>query len=423
MPVENYMLNLPNPTESVLQAMQLRQGMQQQQAQAQELRYNEQMQADLATLAEDPTPGAVARMMVRYPQLSEQFERGYNALSAEQQQATLNETSSIYAALLNEDTDLAERMLTEKADALRNSGQEGRANVIDDLTELLRVSPESARTSIGLQLAATMGADDFTETFTALQRERAQARLDPSELTEAQARAQTAAVEARFAESKAVSDLERQGWDILKLQNDIGISNQNAEIAQQRLALEAETNDLRRQELEQQIAEAEAARDETVRARAAELESARANIDNMLSTADRILNIPMRDLRDAAGAYDTSFVGRAMDMFDQDVANTRALFENFDAQAFLSQIPLLKGLGALSDAEGKKITAALQNFSLTQSPDQLLQNVTEAQRLLLKARQNLANEYGVPDSVPDTPFAEPTPEEIDQILQQYLGGQ
>ena len=81
----------------------------------------------------------------------------------------------------------------------------------------------------------------------------------------------------------------------------------------------------------------------------------------------------------------------------------------------------MKGLGALSDAEGKKLSAALQNFSLRQSPERLMENVREAQRLLLKARENVARRYGVPETVPDTPASQPTPEEINELLQQYGG--
>ena len=64
------------------------------------------------------------------------------------------------------------------------------------------------------------------------------------------------------------------------------------------------------------------------------------------------------------------------------------MVENLDAQSFMAMIPQMKGTGALSDAEGKKLAASLQNFSLKQSPEQLMSSVKEAQRLMLKARKN-----------------------------------
>jgi hypothetical protein len=73
----------------------------------------------------------------------------------------------------------------------------------------------------------------------------------------------------------------------------------------------------------------------------------------------------------------------------------------------------------LSDAEGKKLAAALQSFSLRQSPEQLLSNVKEAQRIMLDSRKRLASKYGVPDTVPNTPAAAPGGNDIDALLKKY----
>jgi hypothetical protein len=81
----------------------------------------------------------------------------------------------------------------------------------------------------------------------------------------------------------------------------------------------------------------------------------------------------------------------------------------------------MKGLGALTEAEGKKLQSSLQNLSLTQSPEQLTANVREAQRLILKGRKNLADRTGVPQGVPDTPAAQPAASEIDALLKKYGG--
>ena len=89
---------------------------------------------------------------------------------------------------------------------------------------------------------------------------------------------------------------------------------------------------------------------------------------------------------------------------DQDVQNFKALIENLDSQSFMAQIPNMKGLGSLSDAEGKKVSSSLQNLNnLRQDAKPLIAKAREAQRLILKGRRNLAKQYGVPDTIPDRP--------------------
>lgn len=414
----NYMLDLPNPTQNLMRAINIKgavdQQRQQEAAAQQAQATQQQLQADLASLGPNATPAALSQLMVKYPQMSEQFKRTYDVLSTEHQKSRVNQASQVYAALEAGQPDMAQRLLTEQAEAYRNSGQEREAKTLEDLAELTRVSPETARTSTGLFLASAMGPEKFTSTFTGLQRERAEAALDPERLTEQQAKAKKAAVDARFAESEAALDLEKKGWDITKIQEDIATSKENAKIAAIQAQLNREQNELKRQELQQKLVDKQAERDAAVREKAATVESARTNIDNMLNTADRVLQTPAGVIEDAAGP-----VSSRLPTLSQDTADFEALIENLDAQAFLAQIPNIKGMGALSDAEGKKLAAALQNFSLKQSPQRLLENVREAQRLLLKARSNIAREYGVPESIPDTPAVESSPQQVDDILKKY----
>jgi hypothetical protein len=414
--------NLPSPTENLINSLAIAKGMQQIKTQRAEAdrsaQAQAQLQADLSQLGTNPTPAGLAQLMVKYPSMSEQFKRTYDVLSAEQQKSRVDQASQVYAALESGQPDMAQRILKEQAVAYRNSGMEKEAKTLDDLAEMARLSPETARTSTGLFLASAMGPEKFIETFTKLQSERREADLAPEQLTEAQAKARQAAVKADFAESEAVMDLQKKGWDIYKIQEDVKIARENSRITALKAQIDREQNDLKRQELQMKLENMQRERDQAVRDKAADVETANGAIDNMLNTADRILQTPLDVVGSAAGP-----VSSRMPTLTQDTADFEALIDNLDAQAFIAQIPNLKGMGALSDAEGKKITAALQNFSLKQSPEQLLSNVREAQRLLFKARQNISQRYGVPQTIPNTPAVQSSPEDIESLLQKYGGGQ
>lgn len=421
----NYMLNLPDPTQSVMGGVQSALNIAgiQSQKQLQDLKLAEaqraaeqqvQLQSDLGTVAKNPNPAALASIMTKYPALSEQFKRTYDVLNTEQQKSRLGQATQVYAALQAGKPEIAQQLLTDQATAMRNSGMEQEAKTAETIAELVKLHPETAGTSTGLFLAHAMGPEKFTETFTKLQSEQRAAEKAPSELTEAQAKAQKAAVDAKFAESNAAADLQKKGWDITKIQEDIKIAKENNRIAAMNAAASRESNQLKKVELTTKLQEAKDKRDELVRTKAADVESARGNMDNMLNTADRILKTPMGTVGAAAGP-----VSSRMLTTSQDTADFEALVETLGSQSFLAQIPNIKGMGALSNAEGEKLQAALQNFSLKQSPERLLENVREAQRLILKGRANLTKRYGVPEVIPDTPAAAPAAGEIDALLKKY----
>lgn len=414
----NYAISIPDPMQSVMSGIQGALGVASMQAKvAEQQRAAEQqaaLQADLGSVAKNPTPSALASIMVKYPQLSEQFKRTYDVLNSEQQQSRLGQATQVYSALQAGKPEVAQQLLTDQATAYRNSGLEKEAKTLDDLGMLIKTSPETAKTSTGLFLASTMGPEKFTETFTKLQTEQRAAEKAPSELSEQQAKAQKAAVEAKFAESNAVVDLQKKGWDITKIQEDIKIAKENARIAALNASISREGNSLKRQEMGLKLEEMKQKRDEAVRTKVADVESARSSMDNMLNTADRILKTPIGVVESATGP-----ISARMPTLSEDTSDFEALVETLGSQAFMAQIPNIKGMGALSNAEGEKLQAALQNFNLKQSPKRLMENVREAQRLILKARKNVAERAGVPERVPDTPQAAPSASEIDALLKKY----
>jgi hypothetical protein len=420
MPLIDY--RIQNPTQAIMQGLQVgsnlnQMAQQKSQAEAQALA-QKQMSDDINQVMSNPAPTArdFASLTLKYPQFNKQFNQAWELMSGEQQQNRIGQMSDVYASLEAGDVDVAKNMLETQAQAAENSGDERSAKAARALMNTIDVNPATAKTSVALRLASAMGPDKFTETFTKLQTERRDAAIDPSKLTEAQAKAKKAAVEAKFAESQAAIDLQKKGWDITKIQEDVKIAKENSKIAAINAQLSREQNELKRQELQQKLVDKQNERDAKIREKAAAVESANFNIDNMLNTADRILKTPMGVIDDATGPIESR-----LPTLDEDVADFEALIENIDAQAFLAQIPNIKGMGALSDAEGKKLAAALQNFSLKQSPKRLMENIKEAQRLLLKARSNISRQHGVPETIPDTPAVETSPQDVDAILKKYEG--
>lgn len=423
----NYMLNLPDPSQQLMQTVQGGLAIKDQIAQTRareaqaakaqyDLKAKQRMNDELAALSQDPNPSALAALSIKYPEMSDNFKRSYDMLGEEQKKSRVGKASQVYAALRAGQPEVAQQLLDDQVAAYRNGGQEDEAKSTEALAEMIKTSPDTAATTAGLYLSQAMGPEKFVETFTKLETSRRDSALEPSELTESQAKAKKAAVEAKFAESDAVADLQRKGWDITKIRSDISIARENTRIAAMKAQYEREDKELKKQELQMKIDDAERKRDETVRGKSAEVESARGSMDNMLNTIDRVLQTPIGVIESATGPISTM-----TPTLSQDTADFEELIATVRSQAFVAQIPNIKGMGALSDAEGKKLEASLQSLSLRQSPARLMENLREIQRLILKARGNLTTRYGVPESIPDTPAAAADPSEIDALVNKYTG--
>lgn len=428
----DYTSGFKDPTQSMMATasgmLQLQQARTQVKQGELALKQTQQLNEDLATVSQSHDPAKVAQLIIKYPQLSEQFKRGYDALGQEQQKSKVNMASQAYAALLAGDNDTAASMLQGYSEAYRNSGMTQDADATAHLAELIKLHPETAKTTAGIYLASAMGPEKFQETFSKLESERRERDLEPSKLTEAQAAAREAATKANFAESNAVMDLQKKGWDIYKIQEDVKIARENNRIAALNAAASRETNELKKQELADKLKDAQLKRDQEVRDRATTVESTRSNIDNSLSTIDRVLKNP--SLNDVLGSFEGGWMGAAKNVFSDEAQDVIADIETIKSQTFLNQLQKLKdasstgasGLGALSEKEGERLMNGIQSLSRKQSEKQFTSNLQEVQRLLLKTRKTLSDKYGVPDTIPDTPNVQTSPDDIDALVKKYGGG-
>lgn len=422
----NYAIDVQTPFQAALQGYQAgaairndQQAQQQQEAARQQQQQQTKVIQDLLA-NKNATAEDYANATLLVPGMKDQFKQAWETRNTQQQQSDLGHISQVYGSLQSDNPDVAASLLDQRAQALRNSGNEADAKSAETMAGVVRAHPELARSMVGMKLSAIPGGDKVITSAASLGAERRADEEQPAKLKEAEAKAESAAVAAKFAESNAAQDLIKKGWDIKKIQADIDVAKQNVKIAAMNASIAREGNDLKRQELGLKLQDAIAARDDKLRGKVADVESARSNVDNMLNTIDRVMANP--SLNDVLG----SFEGRmpsATSMMDDEESDAIAMIDTLGSQAFLAQIPNIKGMGALSNEEGKKLQAALQNLDRAQSEEQFRSNLKEAQRLLIKGRKNISYRYGVPDNVPDTPAAAATtsPSEIDALIQKYGG--
>lgn len=205
----DYSIDVASPFQSALQGFQggaaVKQVLDQRALAEQQAAAQAQMRTDLAALAakKEASGADYAAVMTKYPQLSEQLGRSWTALNTSQQQSKLQSGTQAYAALQSGRTDLAEKLFRDRALAARNSGAEDEAKQAETMAELIKLNPETARTSIALSLASHMGPDKFATTFSTLGEEARKTANAPAEQAKAEAEAKIKGVDAANAAEAA----------------------------------------------------------------------------------------------------------------------------------------------------------------------------------------------------------------------------
>lgn len=171
----NYQMNVQAPFASALQGIQtgigLSNAMDQSKARQAAMQRQQGMNQTLAALAQNPNPQAsdFAKATIQYPELSEHFKGTWGMLNSDQQQSRLQQITPVVAALNANKPEIAQKLVNGYADAYENSGNTQDAQPLRTLAQLIQQSPETAKTSTNLFLAAAMGPEKYNDTLQGLE--------------------------------------------------------------------------------------------------------------------------------------------------------------------------------------------------------------------------------------------------------------
>lgn len=389
----NYSIDVQTPFQAAMQGYQagaaIRNDQLQMQQQQQAMAAQQQMQQDLGALAAKPNASGAdyAAVMTKYPQLSEQLGRSWSALNSAQQQAKLQQGTQAYAALQSGRPDIAEQLFRDRATAARNSGADQEAQQAETMAELIKLHPEAARTSIALSLSSHLGPDKFAQTFATLGQEQRASDQAPAALRTANANATTAEVTAGNAATAAELSNQKTAQEIKASQLQGQIATLNTQIAQANSETERGRLTLERDKLNAELAKTGLEQGQTT-------QSALDNNVQALSTVEGLLNHPgFSSWIDQPGTMRR----KAMAMVPgTDAYDFEAQLQVLKSQQFLNNIQSMKGMGQLSDAEGKKIDSALANLDPNQSYKQLKNQLEVVRSTLQKAQSRLYNSGQLP---------------------------
>lgn len=358
---------------------------------------------------------AQQRLMELDPKQREPLQMVLGQMTEQERKGEMDYALRVGAALRSGNPDIAAAVVERRIEALRNAGQDTAEE--EAFLAQIRQDPAKAEQDSDAWLLRALPPEQIAETMGKLDAQRRERALAPIAKRRAEAEATSAEVTARFAEEDALSRLEERGWNIKKLQSDIGYQRQSLRLRALEVAISKENNEMKREELEQKRADALEKRGRELQERVAKAEVAADALDNMLNQIQLVKNAP--GLRDVIGSiegqrfYPNVLAGTLSSMgpaglvtsSGEERANVLALLETMQGQVFLNQFEKLKGAGPVTEKEGEAAQKAFQSLQRTQSLPQFLRQLDEAERRLLKAREGLERNTGVPISRPDVPAA------------------
>lgn len=393
----SYILNVPNPAEAVTsglqQGVQLASMMERTDALAAQRRQTElenqalqvkaqreaaqraALDAFYAKPSAERTAADYEAISATLPkEMAENVRASFDAKTKEEQRQDLLFGSQVLSALRLKDTGTASQMLQERAKAYETSGMKAQAQAMQNLADMTLIDPERAELALGPTIAVVPGGKDFIENIAKQQATQFEAQLQPSKMRKAAGEAEEAETKGRLAEKKIKGEIAK----------DAAAASASYASAKKSLA-EAKTEDEKRSAaVDLLVAQAALTRSKIEKAMG-NPEDARQGALATIDVIDKVLKNE-GDARSILGTWNAipktfsvkGLEGIKLGAWKPQIAMSEkeldvlANINELGGKTFLQQAQKMRGLGQLTEIEGKKIVEAAGNLSREQSPDRFM---------------------------------------------------
>lgn len=323
-----------------------------------------------------------SQAMLLVPGMKDQLKQAWETKNTAQQQSHLADLSQWSAALQNQQPRIAVESMRARASAMEASagGQTPDSKALRTHADIIDANPAFGKLMINALLTAHPDGGKVVNAIAALGTEQRAADKAPADLAKAEAEARIKGVEAGNAADKGALDLE-------KTAEDIRASRENSRIKAMEVALSRETNDLKREELQQKIEDAKAARALKAGERTAEAESAVAGVDNSIALLGDILG-DQDTLRAAVGT--SAWRGALPGTKARTMAGKIEQLQNAIASTNLDKLK-----GAMSDKDIMFLKNMETNLDRYQDEDKFIDELNRVFKSLSNARERVVQKYGI----------------------------
>lgn len=389
----NYMLNVPDPSQAVIggvqQGVQLASMMERTDALAAQRRQTDvetaglQAKADRAKAFQDElgkmtaegfTAKGLNELMIRFPEAAKQLEAQYTNLGTQERQARVDALLPVAAAVNAGDNVSAQIVLRDQIEALTNSGKTDEAKAASRMLDLITTNPTAAKSTLNLATAGAMGMDKYADTVVKFEGSRREEELQPEKLRKLAGEAQEAETKGRLAEKKIKGEIAK----------DAAAASASYASAKKSLAEAKTEEDKRSAAVDLLVAQAALTRSKIEKAMG-NPEDARQGALATIDVIDKVLKNE-GDARSILGTWNAipktfsmkGLEGIKLGAWKPQIAmnekelDVLANINELGGKTFLQQAQKMRGLGQLTEIEGKKIVEAAGNLSREQSPDRFM---------------------------------------------------
>lgn len=312
------------------------------------------------------TPQEKAQLAAQFPEYLEQL-KGVAGFQNDIHARAMGELALQIATTAESDPQAAAAIIEQNADVLRAQGPGAEP---ERLLELLRTDPAGLAQRADTMSLIGLGAKEYQT----VRGQRAELGLKEQQLAETQN------------QNAFERDMRGKEFSLKQQETAIRVNDNRAKAIENQL--KQEMNELKRQELQQKL---DAARSKAEQAKVGKQVTG----EGVISTAERGLEL-ISNIRNSPGLSSAVGVpGVTKFLPGTDARETSSMIDTLKSQIFLAEVSKMKGLGALTEAEGRKLETSIASLDPSMPEKAFMRNLKIIEGTLNDAIGRAEKEFGV----------------------------
>ncbi|MGV3963106.1 phage DNA ejection protein [Citrobacter freundii] len=325
-------------------------------------------------------PQKMSALVAKYPGQMDAIKAGIGFQDEQHQMSLGNAARDLRVAMATGKPQAVQLAAVKYAGVLNSVGSS-----VDDITQQFQQDPNGLANIVDAVGLSALGAKDYY----GVQNDRAQRQNDVAKLQE-QVRSNKAGEAVQWANN----NIAQQNVNLRRMELDD--KKYDRQIAN-------ETNAIKLADLQDKRQQNQQAIEQGKRDKADAYNAGMDTLSRTIDTATKVLNSP-----GFTGYFGTNLNPLSSRYIPgTDAADTEALVDTLKSQGFMSGIQQMKGMGALSNAEGQKVMDAIGNLSASQSEKSARAAINTIISTTQRAQQRMQEKYGK-DIQPQPSTQQPT---------------
>lgn len=370
----------------------------------------------------NPTVEDYSNFITKYPSYAEAMKARYEMLGDAEKENTWKIAGQLNSAVQSGNMNVAMSIIDNEIEAYKNSGDIEGQKSMENIKTMFQSNPDAPLKVVNSMLA-TADKERFAQNYKAINEQQIAMEKQPFEIANLRAEFKTKIADAGLKDAqtaKAWAEYKQAPIEQAIKLEELGLKKQEKQIRLLEIQSKNTEDALKKEELKLKIEEKKADIEKKQKDLAQANQDLLSDANSAVLTGENIVNTINEIKLNPALERGTGFTSLANFIPGTEGRDFQVKVDTLKSQIFMNEIQKMRGLGALSENEGKKVADAISSLDTGMSTNEFKKSLKTIEDVINKGKESIKLKYGKAlENLPSNQTTQTQDVNVEDLLKKY----